>query len=227
MAYVVPPILDDFDETRDIHREIRDALVDRFGYTHRRQGRFTLEVDSEHSAVLVVGPNFGERRTNEARIWLGVMRRDINDLWRELLSKSLSEWFPTINNSEPYFFGEADPNFSHLFHTPEVIQEWLDAYIPRLASELCNYRFVSQRIDEYARNGVPAAGHPGRLQLFVTALLDGWTDEAEEEFLAPMVAQLDEDWRDDPDGSIRQGRIDRVRAWIAEHPDGVERQLTD
>ncbi len=60
----------------------------------------------------------------------------------------------------------------------------------------------------------------------LNSLLDGWSDEAEEEFLVPMIATLDEDWPNDPDKSIRQGRVDRIRAWIAEHPDGVERELT-
>lgn len=61
----------------------------------------------------------------------------------------------------------------------------------------------------------------------MTALMDGWDDAAEEEFMAPMLVQLEETWDSDPDGSVRRGKIERVRAWIAEHPDGVERELID
>ena len=66
---------------------------------------------------------------------------------------------------------------------------------------------------------------PTRFPRMMEALMGGWNDAHEEEFLLPMVAQLDETWKSDPDGSIRRGKIDRVRAWIEEHPDGVEREL--
>ena len=59
----------------------------------------------------------------------------------------------------------------------------------------------------------------------VSRLMGGWNAAHEEEFLGPMVAQLDEVWKSDPDGSERRGKIDRVRAWIDEHPGGVEREL--
>lgn len=38
--------------------------------------------------------------------------------------------------------------------------------------------------------------------------------------MTPMLARLEETWDSDLDGSVRRGKIDRVRAWIAEHPDG-------
>ena len=226
MEYIPPPILEDRDKSRDVHREIRDALVDRFSYTYRQRGQFTLEVDDQHSATVMVGPNFGERRTNQASIHLGVIRRDINDLWRELYSSTLSESHATVSNGHrPHFWREPDPHFSYMHHSERVIQEWLDVHITRLADEACNFGFVSAKLEELANSDSTTAKF-ATIPRFMTALLDGWTDEAEQEFMAPMIAQLDEDWPDDPDKSKRHAKIDRIREWIAGHPDGIERELT-
>lgn len=226
MVYEIPPILEAPDEDRDVLNEVGDALIGPFGFTHFLKGQFTYQVDSEHSAYVELSPWEGRRR-NFASIRFGIARRDVNVLRKQLLQLELSEKFATITDREPYFFGMRSPRFEYIFHTPDVIQQWLDEMIPRLKDEASNFNFLSVKMDQYSRHAEPSTRRSVHIPRFMTALLDGWSDDAEEEFLAPMVAQLDEDWRDDPDGLIRQGRIDRVRAWIAEHPDGVERQLTD
>lgn len=229
----MPPVvtlnfLKDADESRDVQREVRDALIDRFGFSYRPSGWFIREVGAQHSAVVLVGPNYGER-TNEARISLGVSRRDVNELWHELVDTGLPLWRATIlNGPEPHFWGEPDPFFTYLLHTPEDVQDWMGEHIPRLVSEVCNFGFITAKFSE------AVGSHPDDGQYFrlwyprlVNAMLDGWTDEAEQEFIAPMIARLDEDWDSDPDKSIRQGRIDKIRAWIAENPGGIERECVD
>lgn len=228
--FVTMRILDEPDESRDVHREVHDALIGRFGYTHRDTGRFTIDVDSQHQALVVVGPNFGQRRTNQAEIGLGVIRRDVRDLESELLHDRLPEWRATIRNAtKPHFWGEPDPYFSYLRHTSEDVQEWLDGNIPRLVTEACNYGFVAMKLEEAASHGSSYAASSDRTwsSRLATALLDGWTDEAEDEFMSVLVSELEAEDRHDVDRSKRQGRIDRVRAWIAEHPDGIERECFD
>ncbi len=223
--FVLPPMLPDPDKGRDVLCEVADALVERFGFSEMEPGVYMFEVDAQHSAKVLVSPWNGRRR-NLARVQQAVIRRDVNDLRRELLQPDLPVWASSISNSRPrpHFFGEDDPRFDYKFHTPEFVQERLDEAIPRLLSEACTFEFFSDYLLKCWND--PKNRQTSQAQMFMTALLDGWSEEAEQEFLAPMVRSLDKDWDDESKKAWQQGRVDRVRAWIAEHPDGVERELT-
>ena len=121
-------------------------------------------------------------------------------------------------------FGEGLKSFIGTGGLRPDIAGWLNRTVPRLV-ELTNYRYIA---DTLARHGAAAPGlDRTRFPRMTEALLGGWNDSHEEEFLVPMVAQLDETWKSDPGGLERRGKIDRVRAWIEQHPDGVERELLD
>lgn len=209
----------------NVGRELRDLLFNEHGFEQGpyEEGAFLRRVDAQHGVLINSGrwdaPDAGSKSVS---IRIGFARKDNNQLWHELLDERVHEWSSTIHVSDP--FGEGPKSFIGTGGLRPDIAGWLNKTVPRLL-ELANYRYIT---DTLARHGAAVQGlDRTRFPRMMEALMGGWNDAAEEEFLAPMVAQLDETWKSDPDGSVRRGKIDRVRAWIAAHPDGVARELID
>ena len=211
------------DPSQNLGREAFSQLVEKHGFTGDAPNLFK-QVDSQHAFCVRISRWDGrpEGGDNSFVLGLGVARRDNNQL-RDVLLPGWGDWGKTLIETSPPFIEECPrPNFSYMLNSIEEIGQWADLWIPRLVDETTNLPFIKAKLDEY-KTDIGFTIFP-RL---VEAMLDGWNDEAEEEFMdGHFLRQLGEDWKDDPDRSIRQGRLDRVREWIAEHPDGIERELT-
>jgi len=203
--------------------ELRDLLFTDHGFEQgHRASSFLRRVDAQHGVVIRA-----DRWTAAGGgdvslgVLIGFARRDNNQLWNQLLDERVHEWRTTVDVLDPV--GTGLKSFIGVGGLRPDISGWLNRTVPRLL-ELANYRYIA---DTLAEQRVEYQGRldPTVFPRMMEALMGGWNDACEEEFLAPMVAQLDETWKSDPDGSIRRGKIDRVRAWIEQHPDGVEREL--
>ena len=210
-------------EDWNVGLELQELLFTEHGFEQGHSGGlFLRRMDAQHGVVIKASrwtaAGGGDRKLG---VLIGFARRDNNLLWRDLINERVNEWRTTVDVLDPV--GTGYKNFIGTDGLRPDIAGWLNKTVPRLV-ELANYRYIS---DTLAEQGVAYEGRldPTRFPRMMEALLGGWNDAHEEEFLAPMVAQLDETWKSDPDGSERRGKIDRVRAWIEQHPDGVEREL--
>lgn len=230
MAEGVPPELMLGDGEWNIGRFIGDDLIERFGFEadpDASGGVYRRIIDSENAVeVLIDGwsrvPGGG---TPMPRPIFGVARRDINELWHELLDERMRPWAATVSE-QPWFFDRERMSFRYS-SSPADVSGWLDDVIPQLVARAPHWSFVKAHMELSAALPTKAGRMKVQFPRMMTALMEGWNDAAEEEFLSPMIAQLDEIWDLDPDGSMRRAKIERIRAWIEEHPDGVEREMID
>lgn len=214
----------------NIGRYIGEELIERFGFEEDPEssgGSYRRIVNSQHAVVATIGgwskiPGGG---TTIPMPKFGVARRDINELWHFLIPRLRGPWGSTVAE-QPWFFGREPVSFIWT-DTPGEVSGWLDDVIPRLVAEAPHWSFVKAHMELTAALPTPASRMKARFPRMMTSLMEGWTDAAEEEFMLPMLAQLDEPWDSDPDGSMRRAKIARIRSWIEEHPDGVERELID
>ena len=205
--------------------ELRDLLFAEHGFEQgHRDGSFLRRVDSQHGLVIRASRWAAAGGGDVSLgVLIGFARRDNNQLWNQLLDERVHEWRTTVSVLDPV--GTGYKSFIVVDGLRPDIAGWLNETVPRLV-ELTNYRYIADALAEQ-REAYEGRLDPTLFPRMMEALMGGWNDAREEEFLAPMVAQLDEMWKSDPDGSMRRGKIDRVRAWIEQHPDGVERELID
>jgi len=229
MVEGVPPELVMADGRWNVGRFIGDELVERFGFSEDAEygGVYRRIMDSQHAVSVRMGgwdclPGGG---TPIPLPDFGVSRRDINELWHDLLNPRVKKWVDTVSGSL-HFFGRPQDSFNYK-DTPQTVREWTDEWIPRLIDEVPHLSFVEAQMALKAKHEYQSTRNSVQVPRMMTALMAGWTEAAEAEFMTPLLVQLGETWDTDLDRSMRQGKIDRVRAWISEHPDGIERELTD
>lgn len=213
---------------RNVGLEFREILFAEYGFEqgpYNHGGNFLRIVDAQH--CLHVNADRWDAPGGGAIIFglrIGVGRRDNNQLWRDLLDDRVHEWSRTVALAQDVL-GEPLRSFHGWEGARPDMAGWLEENVPRLV-EFANHSYIVETLAE--NSAASGTLDLTRFPRMMEALMGGWNDAKDEEFLAPMIDQLDEDpaiWKDDPDGSIRQGKIDRVRAWIEAHPDGVEREL--
>ena len=229
----------------DAGRAVREYLVAHHAFEECDvPGRLFRVVDQQHALVFHdglahVGPRGGY---TEVRAQLHVARRDLNELIREILDLNdpwAWEWWPTFDVTRHLGIEWAMPQ--HPSATPtyfkgpeEWMERWIDSWLPLFEEKAPSMAFL---MDVFARNSNRDIGHKAHRRKF-TAMLDGWTDADEEEFLAPVERFLadpesHESAKELPRATFvrlvanRRSELDRTRAWLAEHPNGIERELMD
>ncbi len=125
-------------------RFIGEELIERFGFEEEpaNRGVFRRIVDTQHAAVVIVDgwdelPGGG--RTSAAPTF-GVARRDINELWHELLDTRIHRWRPSITESKPFF--DRQPVVLKFTQTPVAVAAWLDEWIPGFVDKAPRWSFV-------------------------------------------------------------------------------------
>lgn len=122
----------------DIGRLIGDELVARFGFEAEPDwdGVFQRVVDSQHAVIVTIGdwgrvPGGGSTMPSPR---FGVARRDINELWNNLLDDRVRRWRRTVRE-HPWFFGREPVSFLTSRDEPVDVTRWMDELIPRLVAE--------------------------------------------------------------------------------------------
>lgn len=213
--------------------EMATLLVEEHGYLEvPAEGRFVKQMDAQHWVGVTLSPPFRDRSPStpsRAQARCMVSRLDINKLRRELFDADPEDWFPSVTEAPgPWFFGEPPVFLEHealgeppppwLVQVPsEPLRPWLDKQVLRLEREGPSLSFVRRQLE---LSGPKLLRGPW----ICNRLLDGWDDEAEEA-LSNWARELAEE--DNDAARAAEEKIGRVRAWIAEHPDGVERELAD
>ena len=230
-------------------RAVRDFLIGENGFAEcDSEYKISRRVDRQHSLIFEDGhwhrgPK-GGYTTVSPKLW--VARRDLNDLSREISNPgSVRNWEcrPTLNVTAHLDIEWALPHRlssqSRTFKGPEEwLPPWVDSWLPVFADKAPHMPFLTEVLAKQS-NGTRAQRDWVRGWRKLTAMLDGsWTEAHDEEFLAPIERFLadpesNESTRTLPKEKLaklivnRQAVLDRTRAWLAEHPDGIERELMD
>lgn len=217
-------------DERNIGWEVANRLVDVHGFepAPEHPGRFRRIVDSQHAVLVTFSrwdePNGGALR---ASFYFGIARRDINELWRDLLDPRVLTWRPTLQE-RPTFFDDGRPlaGFSDRDYTAEEMADWLDLWVPRLVSEAPCLPFLRAKLaDEAFQNRSPDATQVPRM---INKLLDGeWTEEEDEEWFGRWRQTMKNRPSEHVGHQAAVRKTAAVRAWLEAHPDGVERELVD
>ena len=200
-------------------------LLERFGFeADRIEGSFVRRIDAQHAVMMEIngfgrGPNAGTNPSYE--VWLA--RRDINELRIELAtgSRKLRPWSGTLREppASP-FLGRPVPGWQSITMTEEMVAGYLEKWIPPLDG-LANLGFMEKQMTTTS----PITGEQSyRIVRIPNRMLSGWRDE-DELLIEQELASVQQYG---PEVVVRvemEAKIERVRAWIAEHPDGVEREL--
>ena len=206
---------------RHLGKDALRILTTQFGFEGKPHA-LHRQVDDQHSIFITIDPWRPRKKDSSARLIIGIARKDNNELRRTMLQPEWETWDKTVVQKRPPFIEGSPPTlFSNVTKRELGLQEWLDTYMPRLFDECANLPFIKAQLEQQKDD----KDFTIRPRMF-EEMLDGWTNEAEVEFLdsffIPRLHAVD-----GPERTKRQAQIDRIRAWIAEHPDGIERELTD
>lgn len=220
---------------RNLGREVGELLVDEHGFARddRVPGRFFRVVDSQHALVFWdadwdKGPGGYTWKAGYLTVsaQLFVARRDINELALEIYDKDIFRHpYPTVRvdrEIRPMGFGRYTGQFEGFNREVERdVPAWIDSWLPEFAERTPNMPLLTQSIAKQAAH--PRGGGVVSWVRWMTAMLDGWTEADEQEFLL-----VEHDAKTGPDTiDSFSATVERTRAWLAEHPDGIERELMD
>jgi|GEM_PF-3803903 len=220
------------DERRNVEAEVADRIVEKYGFErmpNKTVAWFRLIVDSQHSAMVLFskwdGPN-GPTGGLTAAFKFGIARRDINELWSELFGNELGIWRTTVEERWPFFeHGRPGAGLSYSEYSVQEVEEWVDLWVPRLI-ESSTLPFVKEKLDEFSKRSRPTVDMT-KTPRMMNKLLDGeWSDADEVEFLGSFHEMIEKFPADDERVVLRKAQLERLRAWLAEYPDGIERELT-
>lgn len=219
---------------RDIALEVIARISERHGFERdpNYPGRVRRTIDDQHQVMASVTPwqawdDATEDRTR-ANVSFGIARRDINELWAELLDDRVATWFETIAEYLP-FFGQPPAQWLS-FLTPEnEVESWIDEWVPQLVTKAPTLPFI-ESVFEMAAETPEQTEEVRQWQWIprsINNLLNGthapvWTD-----LIEPLRERLDEAEAGSEWYQTVEGQIDRVLAWMQENPEGVERTLVD
>lgn len=208
----------------NLGKAVVDRLIANHGFeTSERIGEFRCVVDSQHALVYEDKQWHRSRSGGYSSVdaWLKVARRDVNELRSHVMDDEWSVWGPTFDVTR-----EVRPGaFKVFFGTDADVEPWIDGWLPRFVEVAPHLPLLSSVLEKASSN--PRQKDGVRWVRWMTAMLDGWSVEDEEEFLGPLLDGIDSPDLSEEFRARRQGRIDRTRAWVAEHPNGIERELTD
>jgi|GEM_PF-6497180 len=122
-------------------------LLERFGFQEAGiPGRFRKITDSQHAVIVSVTPwdEFGRGGGSRAQPEFGIARRDINELWGELLTNpSITPLHPTMESGAHRFLGQPRAMWGSDTSENEIVA-WLDQWVPRLVAEVPSLPFLQR-----------------------------------------------------------------------------------
>ncbi len=220
----------------NIGLDVAERICERYGFSaeeRKSTGVFVRVMDAQHAVTISLVPwqKAPPKGGSQVSVSFGVSRRDITDLREELFDDVVSQWWWTVTEP-PRFFDQPFGNWASTAERSQIT-EWVDLWVPRLIEEAPLLSFIEQwwhrtvapREDGSSANW-DSRTDVGRL---CNQLLWGLTPEAEEELLVPFEQLIEQIGPDDKykrhDKMVAQAA--RIRAWLADHPNGIERELVD
>lgn len=208
--------------------EAAERLVERFGFdrTGMKNG-WMRKMVGDHAVLAMLEPwkeksPHGGTRTS---VTFAVARTDMNQLWHDLISSGVSPIWPTVaERGSLGFFGQRTNGWISALHTTEEMFAWIDEWVPHMLEErITSLEFVEEQLTfQHAR--IVRLKRPSdwtHVPRFMLRLVQGgWTTADEEEFIAPRVARIEAASGLKLEPQLRED-LERLRAWMAEHPDGI------
>ena len=117
------------------------------------------------------------------------------------------------------------------------MRQWCDEWITRLVTEamcldwIVAYMNHEPTFDESVppeRQAEARRLHRQKMRglRMLNAMLEGWTDAHETEFLDPLRSQVDRlTQAGKPAAEALSRRLQNIETWIAKHPNGIDRDL--
>ena len=244
----------------NIGLDVAECLMERCSFAEDPEalaGRFVLETDSQHAAVIDFDPwdetHVGGRSAN---VSFAVARRDINELRRDLLFPEASLLVGSVRETEARFFDQPrgswrwdrdglltsvqDPNIAHtttLLTDFAEVEAWIDTWVPRLIEEATSLPWIRGWLDH---DPVFATGDDERDTRFryfhdqsllwpriLNRMLDGWTEADDTRFLEPMRATAAALAKQHGLDTVRDPKREAIEAWVTANPNGITRELAD
>lgn len=208
---------------------VHGRLVDTHGYelVDEVLWVFRKVLDGQHAALVTADPTGGNRA---CFLQLGYARRDINELVWQLQGVLGDPWRRTAK----FMFDESEapfPEFSGypelpLLSTPEAVTEWMERWLPKFEARLGLDEVVAElraQIDDAPPARVDARRRGRILPLMANQMLSGWRGAPDEqEYFTHLERWEAEGGSTQP---MYRRLLDNAVAWIAEHPNGVDREL--
>ena len=201
-------------------------LIEQYGFENtERYDVFRKIVDSQHAMIIEDRSSEATKSTNHSSVHLRfeLARRDINEMWRDMINDNIGPWRATIPVDLLLFDPLTEAMISSGALDQDGVKAYFETYMPQFES-LANLAGVNKAIDAIANH--PKQQGRERVARHMQAMLNGWTDADEEEFHAPGDRFMEAN----PDHSAYQvweQRLTATRSWLAEHPNGIERELAD
>ena len=194
----------------NVGREVRAHVTERFGFVDDdvHPGRYRRAVDAQHQLVITddswdLGKNGGHSTAN---LQFQVARRDINELWKELLNPDIGLWWPTVKVNRLLFDGNSRLG---AVRVAAEVAEYCDEWVLKFIEEAPVLSYVHEMFE--AALPIRPLWQATRIARMLDTLLEGeWSEIAEEEFFPDQIT------------TVKQ---EAIRAWVVEHPDGVERDV--
>ncbi|MEM7095242.1 MAG: hypothetical protein AAF567_19745 [Actinomycetota bacterium] len=213
--------------------DVAEHLVGVYGFVPAAKkwaGLFHREMDAQHTVSASLSPYTRSAPGGGARVSVDfwVSRLDIMSLQKQVFDNVVMPRWWTI--AEPArFFGQPRGGWASMsvLEDRSPIYEWLDEWVPRLVEEGPSLSFIESW---WARPiGRERSGWSHRYgdRWVCNQMLCGWSDEAERELLGPFEELIASTDRESTEHAMYTAQLERVRRWIDEHPDGIERELID
>jgi len=220
----------------NVGRAVRDRLIGEHGFEETGDPYFgTLRkvVDSQRALIFEDHDwdRSSEGGSREVSAQLKIARRDVNELRAYVSDDGWDSWGATFDVTKEISVEWLDrpdgwSRFSAFAGTEAQVDPWLESWISRFVDEGPRMPLLYTILERAKIN--PNKVGASEWQVWMTAMLDGWTEADEQQFLIPKDIALRERTDLDEDQRFRlRGRVERTRAWVAEHPDGIERELMD
>ena len=197
---------------RNVGREVRSHLLGRFGFVddEARPGQYRRAVDAQHQLFITDAAwNKGKGGGHTtASLEFQVARRDINELRMELLNP-LGIWWPTVKVNKLLFDGDSKLSLLTDYKLDAVaVSDYCDLWVPKFIEEAPRLLYIHEMF-EVARPVKPLWRSTHIARMLDTLLEGDWSATSEDEFFFRLTDEMQQ----------------RIRAWVAEHPDGIERDV--
>jgi len=218
--------------TWNVCEYISSRLSSQFGYEEvGHPSVLQRRIDNQHLVQASIRPfNRGAAGTR-AGVEFALGRRDINELMIDVFSSPLGSWTASVLElrGDHRFLGRPDGHWIVGEATEADVDAFLERWVPPLDG-IANLAFI----EEYIATNDPEWDDENRdrvKQMFwstavANRMLSGWSPERDEHFLQ---YRIDSVAHFEPDSRMRvltEGQVVTIREWIAENPNGVERELT-
>lgn len=201
--------------SRNAGREVQSHLLTRFGFVNDedRPGRYRLPVDAQHQLVITDG-TWGKSKEGghtSANLYFQVARRDINELRGQILN-DMGVWWPTLKVDTILFDG--DRTVGHLSDfrlDAAAVSAFCDLWVPRFVAEAPRLSYIHEMFA--AARAHEKLARSTKIPRMLDSMLEGtWSSDAEAEFFPGLIVPDDQE---------------KIRRWVAENPNGIERELAN